>query len=185
MTCILAQNCEALELSGLGSSSADLAANTMVRRSSSADLAAVERYHWGHSSSADLAAVERFSISQPLVLQRIWLQWSSACAARAFQHWATVLQHSSSEARRLEPGSEEAPCGVPFTFCPHSLRWRNVQTGRFVPTPPDAVLTMEERAYVRECKAAAASERSRRCNLPKSSPSASRAGPKSLPSASP
>ena len=125
------------------------------------------------SSSADLAAVgpqQAESCSVPLGPRRFqWGHSSSACVARAFQHWATVLKLEGSSSGPPGPGSQEAPCGVPFVFCPRSLRWRNIQTGRFIPTPPDSVLTPHERAYVRECKAAkaaAASERNQRRSSP-------------------
>lgn len=51
---------------------------------------------------------------------------------------------------------EKKAAGVPLTFCPRALRWRNPQTGKFVKFPSASLLTPQERAFVRECKAAAA-----------------------------
>ena len=54
---------------------------------------------------------------------------------------------------------EAGVAGVPLTFCPKALRWRDPQRGHFVKTPMASMLTPQERAYVQECKAAAASNR--------------------------
>ena len=64
-------------------------------------------------------------------------------------------QKASVGPQRVSAPPIVAP-GVPLTFCPLALKWRNPATGRFAKTPAAVLLTQEEKAYVAECKAAAA-----------------------------
>ena len=70
-------------------------------------------------------------------------------------------QKASVGPQRVSSPPIVAP-GVPLTFCPLALKWRNPATGRFAKTPAAVLLTQEEKAYVAECKAAAAAVRRKR-----------------------
>ena len=159
MTSILAQDCEQVFVS--------VAAHTMTVRvpcyntppgpqcSPSAEFASVGPQQTEACSvplgpPGPLASREARR-SQSLMLQGLQYRSSSACVARAFQCWATVFKQPPCR-----------PCGVPLTFCPNALRWRNPATGKFAKTPAEADLTPQEKQFVRECKADKSRERNQR-----------------------
>lgn len=75
---------------------------------------------------------------------------------------ATSGELAAKRKEQVKELQDEHGPGVPFIFCLKSLGWKGVTSGRFAKTPDNAQLTEKEKAFVRECKLAAALRKGKR-----------------------